>query len=33
MIEVTGLSKRYGDKKAVDNLTFAVRPGLVTGLV
>lgn len=33
MIEVTGLSKRYGDKKAVDNLTFTVRPGMVTGFL
>ena len=31
MIEVRGLTKRYGDKLAVDNLTFAVEPGKVTG--
>ena len=31
MIELEGLTKRYGDKTAVDNLTFAVRPGIVTG--
>ena len=31
MIEAHGLSKRYGDKLAVDGLTFAVRPGVVTG--
>ncbi|MEW2329798.1 ATP-binding cassette domain-containing protein [Micromonospora chersina] len=33
MIEVTGLSKRYGDKLAVDSLTFQVRPGTVTGFL
>jgi ABC-2 type transport system ATP-binding protein len=33
MIEVRGLSKRYGDKLAVDNLTFAVEPGKVTGFL
>ncbi|MEU9738958.1 ATP-binding cassette domain-containing protein [Micromonospora chersina] len=33
MIEVTGLSKRYGDKLAVDSLTFEVRPGVVTGFL
>ncbi|MEU9826247.1 ABC transporter ATP-binding protein [Micromonospora chersina] len=33
MIEVTGLSKRYGDKLAVDSLTFQVRPGIVTGFL
>ncbi|MFG3299677.1 ABC transporter ATP-binding protein [Micromonospora chersina] len=33
MIEVTGLSKRYGDKIAVDSLTFQVRPGTVTGFL
>ncbi|WP_433311405.1 ABC transporter ATP-binding protein [Micromonospora chersina] len=33
MIEVTGLSKRYGDKLAVDSLTFQVRPGVVTGFL
>ena len=27
MIEVTDLSKRYGDKLAVDHLSFRVRPG------
>jgi ABC-type branched-subunit amino acid transport system ATPase component len=31
MIEVRGLTKRYGATLAVDDLTFAVRPGLVTG--
>src|SRR5579875_1285413 len=29
MIEVRGLTKRYDDKLAVDNLTFAVEPGKV----
>jgi ABC-2 type transport system ATP-binding protein len=33
MIEVRGLTKRYGDKVAVDNLTFAVEPGKVTGFL
>ena len=27
MIEARGLSKRYGDKLAVDDLSFTVRPG------
>jgi ABC-2 type transport system ATP-binding protein len=31
MIEVRDLSKRYGDKVAVDHLTFTVKPGRVTG--
>jgi ABC-2 type transport system ATP-binding protein len=33
MIEVTGLSKRYGDKLAVDQLSFRVEPGRVTGFL
>ena len=33
MIEVTGLVKRYGGAGAVDGLTFAVRPGRVTGFL
>ncbi len=33
MIEALGLTKRYGDKTAVDNLSFAVRPGVVTGFL
>ena len=33
MIEARGLSKRYGDKLAVDDLSFTVRPGLVTGFL
>ncbi|HEY4583496.1 MAG TPA: ABC transporter ATP-binding protein [Lysobacter sp.] len=33
MIEVEGLTKRYGDFTAVDALSFAVRPGEVMGLV
>ncbi|HEU5419927.1 MAG TPA: ATP-binding cassette domain-containing protein [Streptosporangiaceae bacterium] len=33
MIEARGLTKRYGDKLAVDNLTFTVRPGIVTGFL
>ena len=33
MIEVNGLTKRYGEFTAVQDLTFAVRPGEVMGLV
>jgi ABC-2 type transport system ATP-binding protein len=33
MIEVEDLSKRYGDKLAVDGLTFTVQPGKVTGFL
>ncbi|MBB5935784.1 ABC-2 type transport system ATP-binding protein [Streptomyces zagrosensis] len=33
MIELVGLTKRYGDKLAVDRLTFTVRPGIVTGFL
>ncbi len=33
MIEVENLSKRYGDKVAVDGLTFTVSPGVVTGFL
>ncbi|MGH2788247.1 MAG: ABC transporter ATP-binding protein [Actinomycetota bacterium] len=33
MIEANGLTKRYGDKLAVDGLSFRVRPGLVTGFL
>ncbi len=33
MIEVRGLTKRYGDKIAVDHLTFAIEPGKVTGFL
>ncbi|MGP3965618.1 ABC transporter ATP-binding protein [Nonomuraea sp. 3N208] len=33
MIEINGLTKRYGDKTAVDGLTFSVHPGRVTGFL
>jgi ABC-2 type transport system ATP-binding protein len=33
MIEVTGLTKRYGEFTAVHDLSFTVRPGEVMGLV
>lgn len=33
MIEVRDLTKRYGDTVAVDDLTFDVRPGMVTGFL
>ncbi|PZS20610.1 MAG: multidrug ABC transporter ATP-binding protein [Pseudonocardiales bacterium] len=33
MIEVRDLSKRYGDKLAVDHLSFSVEPGRVTGFL
>jgi ABC-2 type transport system ATP-binding protein len=33
MIEVQGLTKRYGEKIAVDGLTFSIEPGMVTGFL
>ncbi|HEV2637811.1 MAG TPA: ABC transporter ATP-binding protein [Actinocrinis sp.] len=33
MIEAVGLTKRYGDRLAVDNLSFSVKPGQVTGFL
>jgi ABC-2 type transport system ATP-binding protein len=33
MIEATGLTKRYGDTLAVDNLSFSVAPGKITGFL
>jgi ABC-2 type transport system ATP-binding protein len=33
MIEARAVTKRYGDKTAVDDLTFTVRPGVVTGFL
>lgn len=33
MIEAHGLTKRYGPKTALDDVTFTVRPGLVTGFL
>jgi ABC-2 type transport system ATP-binding protein len=33
MIEAVGLCKRYGDKLAVDDVSFTVRPGMVTGFL
>ena len=33
MIEVEGLTKDYGTKRAVEDLTFTVKPGLVTGFL
>src|ERR671910_433348 len=33
MITAHGLRKRYGDKVAVDDLSFEVRPGVVTGFL
>jgi len=33
MIEAVGLTKDYGSKRAVDGLTFTVRPGVVTGFL
>jgi ABC-2 type transport system ATP-binding protein len=33
MIEAIGLTKRYGEKLAVDDLTFTVQPGVVTGFL
>lgn len=33
MIEVSGLTKRYGGVTAVDDVSFGVRPGVVTGFL
>jgi ABC-2 type transport system ATP-binding protein len=33
MIEVEHVTKRYGEKVAVEDLTFTVRPGIVTGFL
>ena len=33
MIDVHELTKRYGDRVAVDNLSFTVGPGQVTGFL
>jgi ABC-2 type transport system ATP-binding protein len=33
MIQVQGLTKRYGQMSAVDDLSFEVRPGRVTGFL
>ncbi|MFJ3319444.1 ABC transporter ATP-binding protein [Curtobacterium sp. NPDC086286] len=33
MIEIQNLTKRYGEKVAVDDVSFTVRPGVVTGFL
>jgi ABC-2 type transport system ATP-binding protein len=33
VIEAVGLTKRYGTKTAVDDVTFSVKPGMVTGFL
>jgi ABC-2 type transport system ATP-binding protein len=33
VIEATGLTKRYGSKTAVDDVSFTVKPGIVTGFL
>ena len=33
VIEAHGLTKDYGKKRAVDDLSFTVRPGIVTGFL
>jgi ABC-2 type transport system ATP-binding protein len=33
VIQATALTKRYGDKTAVDDVTFTVQPGVVTGFL
>ena len=33
MITANGLTKRYGNSVAVDDLTFEVKPGIVTGFL
>ena len=31
MIEIEHISKRYGEKLAVNDISFVVKPGMVTG--
>ncbi|WQD12825.1 MAG: ATP-binding cassette domain-containing protein [Lawsonella clevelandensis] len=33
MITISGLTKRFGKKTAVDDLTFTVEPGHITGFL
>ena len=33
MIEVRNLTKHYGERVAVDDLSFVVKPGVVTGFL
>ena len=33
MIEATDLTKYYGEKRAVDGISFSVKPGMVTGFL
>jgi ABC-type multidrug transport system ATPase subunit len=33
MIEARQLTKRYGDKTAIEDVSFTVRPGVVTGFL
>ena len=33
MIDAHNLTKRYGEKTAVDDLSFSVKPGIVTGFL
>ncbi len=33
MISLKGLTKRYGDRVAVDDLTLELKPGTVTGFL
>jgi ABC-2 type transport system ATP-binding protein len=33
MIEARGLTKRYGSTFAVNDLSFTIRPGVVTGFL
>ncbi len=33
MIQARGLTKRYGEKTAVDDVSFTIRPGIVTGFL
>ena len=33
MIDIQGVTRRYGDKTVVDDLTFTVQPGIVTGFL
>ncbi|WP_136608512.1 ABC transporter ATP-binding protein [Paenibacillus dokdonensis] len=33
LLKVNGVSKKYGSKKALDNVSFEIRPGKITGLL
>ena len=33
MIEFNGVSKAYGDRLLIDNLTFKIPPGAIVGII